>query len=616
MKKLSWSLQKKTVIVFAVAMLLLGVLCTFSYRYYYDSFYRTAGEALWTTMNTNTRQVSNLIGSIENAIDIVNDNDSALIRCDGREKMEMILSEFAAWIVQTEIAEDHSNLYEFVLDNNEKQGNFENLFDTVLNVTGENITKKLLVSEEYSVAKYMPTWNGMYSLTFVSDRGMNESWFQNTQDRAGEIYWFQRDEYPNRLFCAKCLTYRELDRLSGRLETKKLGTVVLSFDTSWILEQINTSDITSETIISLVWDEGNIFLGGNHLSETQEKAAIQMKDWESGEKNCAGMKYMVQREQVGTGLTMVTAIPINDLKIMTFQMMRLQLLIMLVVLAVLLLLMFLLHKVIIRPLMRLSEQMNKGVVELIDERGSGQDEIGLLYKRYNQMQQKIQNLLAEAWDSAQKQKVAEIHALQVQINPHFVFNTLGTVSSYALLNGQDEIARMLTQLSFIMRYNTYNPDSQVLLKDEIEMIQKYEEIQQMSYDGAIYFRHEIEPKCESFLIPKLIIQPLVENAIVHGIDLRKGNAEILISVCMQEECLIIKVVDSGTGLDAEKMNRYIHEEEKPDGDSYSLGVRNVYDRIKLVFGETGNLYYAVNENGNTEAVITIRLKDYYIEKVK
>ena len=149
----------------------------------------------------------------------------------------------------------------------------------------------------------------------------------------------------------------------------------------------------------------------------------------------------------------------------------------------------------------------------------------------------------------------------------------------------------------------------VPLKVELEMIVHYEEIWNMSYEEDLIFYHNIHPACENILIPKLIIQPLVENAILHGIDFNREKGKIFIEAEVTSDSrLLIKISNNGNKADIEKLNAYVRGKCALNVDKDSIGVKNVCDRIAWYFGEDGELFYRINGYGHTEAVITISIQ--------
>ena len=233
------------------------------------------------------------------------------------------------------------------------------------------------------------------------------------------------------------------------------------------------------------------------------------------------------------------------------------------------------------------------------------DEIGFLYRNYNQSLIYIQRLIEEIHVNMEKKNKAEIHALQIQINPHFIYNALGTIACSALLEGKDEIAEQITALSTIIRYNVKKPDELVCVKEELTMLHCYESIYQMSYKDRLQFSYNVDPLCMEIKIPKMLIQPLIENGIQHGVDFQDGAGQIFISITIEKYDLFIRVANNGRTMNTEMFNKFI-QALPPMNNKESLGVRNVYDRIKLRFGDNGDLKYRINEAGHTEAVIIIR----------
>ena len=148
----------------------------------------------------------------------------------------------------------------------------------------------------------------------------------------------------------------------------------------------------------------------------------------------------------------------------------------------------------------------------------------------------------------------------------------------------------------------------VTLKDELDMIRKYEEIQKLNYSDSFSVLYLLSPDCEEILVPKLIIQPLVENSILHMRSLSKRGMITIKTRMQDEQTLVIIVADSGTGADIENINHYIRGECELDTATDSFGVRNVYERIRLIFGENGDLIYRADGEGYTEAVITIKVR--------
>ena len=600
------SLSKKVPIIFGLILLLLvGIPCFAMYGYYYNAFSKTVDKSLSVAMENNAEELSNLIDTIANGINVIMDNEEAYIT-----DYSSTLSAVAEFIVCDD-AQKTGDLYNYMNRLNANRNQFRDLFDTILGTTSVEPKSFLFVMDEYPVSEYLGKWVGSGSAIFVSCANVEkEEWYRETIAKNGSFLWFSLDEEPGQIYLTKLLKYK--DYRNEIYRERYLGIVMIRFNVDWIEERINTSEFTEDTKIAITDTAGKVIYSnrkGNGLSERVIAELIQ--DTVSGKsvyREYEHVQYLVRQNFLGQGLFMFTMIPMYDVEQMTSQMVQIIIMVMLCICVLGIFLIGLLSKHMLQPILRLSAQMETGLVEQIEVGAMGKDEIGQLYQGYNLMQKKIQELIQEAWNSAEKQKKSEMRALQAQINPHFMLNTLASISSYALMNGQDQIANQLTILSAVMRYNVRKPDVMVPLYEEIENIRKYVEIQRLNYDERFTIIYTLASECEAILIPKLIIQPLVENSIIHmATSGRRGEINIVTRM-QDKQTLVIVVADSGVGVDTEHINRYMQGECSLDTARDSFGVRNVYERIRLIYGINGNLTYRTDRDGHTEAVVTIQVK--------
>ncbi len=215
-------------------------------------------------------------------------------------------------------------------------------------------------------------------------------------------------------------------------------------------------------------------------------------------------------------------------------------------------------------------------------------------------------------------KQTELTALQSQINPHFLYNTLETIRGQALIDDNDEIARMVEALSAFFRYSISRKGNLVTLRDELKNIENYMTIQRYRFNNRFSLEVVIDEEDEiayDFLIPRLIIQPVVENAIFHGLEEKLEGGIVAIEIIVTEQNLIITISDNGVGIEADKLkelNRRIHSRstELEDGEtqnqkSTGIALPNIHKRIRLLFGEEyGVNVYSTLEQG-TDVEITI-----------
>lgn len=214
-------------------------------------------------------------------------------------------------------------------------------------------------------------------------------------------------------------------------------------------------------------------------------------------------------------------------------------------------------------------------------------------------------------------KQTKLSALQSQINPHFLYNTLECIRSEALLYGCGSIAKMAKALASFFRYSISKKENIVTLKEELNNIENYFFIQSYRFDDKFSFDIQTDPEekeAYSCLIPKLSLQPIVENAIFHGLETKPEKGRITIRVEMTDKNVIIVISDDGTGIEKEDLERmrdtlsYSGKEIKSSGEGSSgIALTNVSQRIKLIFGEDYglNLYSTKGIGTDVEVILPI-----------
>ncbi len=234
------------------------------------------------------------------------------------------------------------------------------------------------------------------------------------------------------------------------------------------------------------------------------------------------------------------------------------------------------------------------------------DEFTVIESGLNSMAQRLESHIEDKYVTDIKLKQAKIKSLQLQINPHFMFNTLETIRSVAVSNGGEDSANMVGVLGDMYRWNLRKPDI-VTLGDELDYLDYYIELQELKYGRTLYCEYSVEHKARACEIPKLTIQPIVENCIQHGMGENAKELEIYIEAEYSEEYLSIWVCDNGLGMDnqkAEEIQKKIDKMDKMDN-VYHIGLRNVNQRIKLLMGEQYGIYIKLDVIRGS--VIEIRL---------
>ncbi|GLX70232.1 cache domain-containing sensor histidine kinase [Paenibacillus glycanilyticus] len=245
-----------------------------------------------------------------------------------------------------------------------------------------------------------------------------------------------------------------------------------------------------------------------------------------------------------------------------------------------------------RPLKELNKKMKQ--VEMGDFRAAievkGKDELSTIQHSFNKMTAEISSLISKVYETELLKKEAEIKALQTQINPHFLYNTLSTIDSISSIDGDERVSFICIALGNMLRYNL-NGGSLATVQEEITHLHQYLSIYQIRFSKLFTYEIEVEPGLEDIIVPKFLIQPLVENAIIHGLEQKVGNKTVLVRLSnLDESTLKIVIEDNGVGMDP-AMIELFHRKLSNSNDIVSrqssprtmIGLANVFKRIQMYY---------------------------------
>ena len=251
----------------------------------------------------------------------------------------------------------------------------------------------------------------------------------------------------------------------------------------------------------------------------------------------------------------------------------------------------------------------------------GKDEIDVLAGQFNRMTANTKKLLEKVVQEENSKRQAEFmnleyeyRFLQWQVNPHFIYNALETINALAKIDGNDELSDMILLLSDYFRKNAEAIRKKfVTVSQEFRSLAQYAEIYRVIYGDSLHVEFDIAPQVESALLPTMIIQPLLENALVHGTGARAGT-EIRAFAKKDGEFLLVMISDNGSGMTEETISRILgarDQKEKADNSRTSLGVRNVLDRMHLLYGEAGSM--SIESELGKGTCVSVRLPLRYEE---
>lgn len=242
----------------------------------------------------------------------------------------------------------------------------------------------------------------------------------------------------------------------------------------------------------------------------------------------------------------------------------------------------------------------------------GTDEMGELGSQVNKMLTEINHLMKEQIDKELLVKNSEIKALQNQINAHFIYNVLESIKMMAEIEEQYDISEAVTTLGKLLRYSMRWTAGTVTVAEEIEYIKNYLKLMNIRFDYEIYLSLNIPDRIYAQQIPKMSLQPIVENAIYHGIEQMAEDTNIYIKGLIEGNDCIIEITDAGRGMSEEEVARLYKkisgEIETTGGSGNGIGLKNVQDRIKMNFGEEYGIEIASKLGCYTKIMVRIPLK--------
>lgn len=270
-----------------------------------------------------------------------------------------------------------------------------------------------------------------------------------------------------------------------------------------------------------------------------------------------------------------------------------------------------------RPLAALKNKMK--LVEQGDFKQSvpveTKDEIGQLSRNFNRMVERIDRLVEEVYVIGLREKEAELNALQSQINPHFIYNTLESINMLAVRGQSDRVSDMVTALGRLLRYSVGHSRRVVQLRDELESAEAYVRIQQLRYGDRLQILFDIEPDLLPCEVPKLLLQPMIENAIYHGIGDQEHGGTIWIHAVRFESSLLLTVRDDGNGMSEAELEQLRHSFASPTlsavdrSDGHGVALRNISQRLSLLYGEACELHVDASPGAGAAFTIIIPVRE-------
>ncbi|MDH6368753.1 two-component system sensor histidine kinase YesM [Paenibacillus sp. PastF-3] len=510
-----------------------------------------------------------------------------------------------------EVANHH---YESVYDVVEAYWNYPDFRDFVR-----------LYNEVSSIRLYIdnPTILDNWEFLQTSENVTQEQWYQTALNQRGLVCWnYIRDNRNGRY-------YLSLIRKVNFFKERTTGVLVVNVNTNKLNAILN-----QESFETLIMDENDNIVASNRV-DTQDKSLtnidlITLSATGQGPHNVTidgkPFKMVIDHWQPGGSSNSLRIISIFSVASIVDEPNQIIFLASIVVLSALfmaILLIYYVSRLLTGRILHLSKHISKvasGNLEatlVID----GKDEIGQLARQFNHMVRNIKELMSEVQESNRQKNAIQLKQNEIkfkmmasQINPHFLFNALESIRMKTLVRGQADISQVVRLLGKMMRKNLEVGNGMISLQSELETVSCYLVIQKFRYDDRLTYELHVDPRANPLQIPPLIIQPLVENCVIHGLENRIDGGMIRVEIRLEDHYLKVQVSDNGAGISKARIQEIIKMlDHNDDYETNSIGIRNIHLRLQLTYGPQFGLTLTSQIGFGTQISFAIPLRsDSYV----
>lgn len=445
-----------------------------------------------------------------------------------------------------------------------------------------------------------------------------EHWRERVQSSGGEAMLFSTQKYTSNLQSVKyafTVVRKVIDK-----SLKPIGMIAVDANISVIEDQMSELDkVTSgESVIidelgNVVYDSDKRRMATNIKNDPAVAGATGAKGSFYLERD--GLKRLyIYTTSPNTNWKVMTSIPDSELTKDAVVIRNVTLIATIVTIIVALFISVVFSLALTNPLrkmMRLMKNVQEGDFN-VQFQVKYRDEVGQLGNQFNRMIVRIDHLIQDIYVMETKKKEAELHALQSQINPHFMYNTLESIRMAAELNDDQIAADMIAILGKLLRYSISDLLEEVTLENEIMHMRNYVEMLNYRYPNRFQLETKVSDDLRAYPIIKLVLQPIVENAIYHGMDDNKPSMRIELSSERTAQAVWLRITDDGLGMDKETLDRLNRslagaEDAVVKRKSGGIGLKNVNERIRLHYGSAYGLKVTSEKGRGTEVVLQLPL---------
>lgn len=448
-------------------------------------------------------------------------------------------------------------------------------------------------------------------------------WLDKLEHSKGEAALLPTEKYISNLQSEK-YAFTVVRKIMDR-SLQPIGLIAIDANISVIDDQIAELDQVTKGKSLIVDQAGNVIydsrkqLVASNLST--DETVKQARQWRGSFFHTeAGEQWLnIYSTSERTGWKVITSIPVSELTSETVAVRSVIWITTIIAVILSVAVAIVLSYAITKPLRRMASLMKRV------QEGNFQvkfpvkyrDEVGLLGSQFNRMTVRLEQLIQDIYEMETKKNKAELQALQNQINPHFMYNTLESIRMSAEVNDDSSTADMIATLGKLLRYSISDLDGYTVLRDELQHVQHYVELLNYRYPDRFVLQCEVEQELLNRPVIKLMLQPVVENAIYHGLDERKSRMFISIRTVVSQHVVAIRIADNGIGIEPDRLaqlNEGLGNPRRfgvapgPEGEgakSGGIGLKNVNERIKLQYGPQYGLSVSSVPEEGTEVEILL-----------
>lgn len=451
-----------------------------------------------------------------------------------------------------------------------------------------------------------------------------ESWYQIALAQKGLVFWNYIRDNRNGQY------YLSLIRKVDFLKQRTTGVLIVNVNT----DQLN-SILNQESFETIIVDENDNIVASNRadtLGKTLDEINLKPLSARAGGGPADVMidgkasKMLIDDWHPGGSLNSLRIISIFSVESIVGEPNRIISLASTVIISSLILAIILIYyfsRLLTGRMLHLSKHISKVASGNLDARLviDGKDEIGQLARQFNHMVRNINDLMSEVQESNRQKNAIELRQNEIkfkmmasQINPHFLFNALESIRMKAHSRGQTDISQVVRLLGKMMRKNLEVGNGRIALQSELETVNCYLVIQKFRYNDRLSYELSIDPAANAIQIPPLIIQPLVENCVIHGLENVMDGGMVRVDIRIEDARLNVQVSDNGTGISETRMGEIRHMlDNKDDYETHNIGMRNIHQRLQLTYGPECGLTLASQSGFGTQISYSIPLRsDSYV----